>query len=130
MVGPYIPGEIINLRPVRDDDLVRRAEWLNDSETVRLFTGARPERGYDLADAERWRHGTESDPLTLDWSIETRDGRHIGDVDIHDINRSAGCARMTILIGDREFWGRGFGTDSVKTLLRYVFNEMGLNAIN
>lgn len=130
MVGPRISGGLINLRPIADGDLVRRVAWLNDPETVRLFTGSLPDRRYDMFDAERWRQSTENDPLTLVWSIETKGERHIGDVDLHDINRSEGRARLTILIGNRDYWGRGFGTDAVMTLLKYAFDEMGLNAVN
>lgn len=130
MVGPRISGGLVNLRSVTDSDLTRRVEWLNDPETVRLFTGTLPDRRYDMFDAQRWRHSTENDPLTLVWSIETKGERHIGDVDIHDIRRTEGLARLTILIGNKEYWGRGFGTDAVMTLLKYAFDEMRLNAVN
>ena len=130
MIGPRISGGLINLRPVSDEDLPWRVEWLNDVETVRLFTGLPPDRAYDMFDAERWRQSAETDPLALVWAIETKGCRHIGDVDIHDICRSEGRSRMTILIGNRDYWGRGFGADAVNTILKYAFNELGLSAVN
>jgi RimJ/RimL family protein N-acetyltransferase len=130
MVGPRISGGLVNLRPISREDLPRRVEWLNDEETVRLFTGFPLDRAYDMFDAERWRQTTELDPLTLVWVIETKDGRHIGDVDMHDISRSEGRARLTILIGDRDYWGKGFGTDALTNMLKYAFDDLGLSAIN
>lgn len=130
MVGPRIPGGITNLRPLDADDLPRRVEWLNDPETVRLFTGTIADRSYDMFDAERWKQSTESDPLTIIWAIDTKGDRHIGDVDLHDISRSEGRARLTILIGHRKYWGRGYGSDAIKALLNYAFTDMGLKTVN
>lgn len=130
MIGPDISGEKVNLRRLRNDDLARRVEWLNDEETVRLFTGMKPDRPYTSADAERWRHGVETDPVTRVWAIDTKDGRHIGDVDIHDINGLDASARLTILIGETDGRDRGYGTDAVKVVLCYAFEELRLRSVN
>jgi len=130
MVGPEISGEKVSLRPLRNDDLARRVAWLNDAETARLFTGLAPDRAYAFSEAERWRHSIESDPMARAWAIEAKDGRHIGDVDLHDICRLDGSARLTILIGDAECRDQGYGTDAVKAVLCYAFEEMRLESVN
>ncbi len=126
MVGPEIAGTKVNLRPLRDDDLARRTEWLNDLEVVKLFTGSALERVYTSVDAERWRLSLEADLAAAVWAIETGQSLHIGDVDLHDINRSERSAKLTILIGDKAFWNKGYGADAVKALLGYAFTEMDL----
>jgi RimJ/RimL family protein N-acetyltransferase len=130
MVGPWLSGEKVYLRPPRDSDLQRRVEWLNDPETFRLFTGSLPSRPYEYADAQRWLQNLETDATAFLWSIETADHRHIGDVDLHDIDFKIGVARLTILIGDKEFWGKGYGRDAVRTVLRYAFLELGLESVS
>ena len=130
MLGPEISGEKVSLRPLRNDDLARRVAWLNDEETVRLFTGMKSDRAYSYSDVERWRNGVETDAMTRVWAIETKDGRHIGDVDIHDINGLDGSARLTILIGDGKCRDRGYGTDAVRAVLCYAFEEMRLSSVN
>ena len=130
MVGPDISGSKVNLRPLRTDDLTRRAAWLSDPDCVRLFTGSLPERTYGLEDAERWRRGLESDVSASVWAIETKDGRHIGDIDLHDIDRQMGTAKLTILIGDKDSWSRGYGTDAVKSLLASAFLDLKLQKVN
>lgn len=130
MVGPELSGKLVKLRPLRFDDLFRRTEWLNDEETVRLFTGLPPSRAYTITDAQRWRQGVESDPASVAWAIESDSGRHIGDVDLHGIDRESGSAKLTILIGDKAHWDHGYGTDTIKTLLRHAFNDMHLAEVN
>ena len=130
MVGPEIFGSKVNLRPLKTDDLIRRIAWLSDPECVRMFTGSLPARTYGLEDAERWRRSLEADLSASVWAIETKDGRHIGDIDLHDIDRRQGTAKLTILIGEKAYWGRGCGTDTVKSLLVSAFSDLKLQKVN
>lgn len=130
MVGPELSGEIVNLRSLRADDLVRRADWLNDDETVRLFTGSIPVRRYLPLDAERWRQSLEADLTAMVWAIETKSLRHIGDVDLHAVDRFYKSGKLTILIGDKSQWSNGYGTDAIKVLLNYAFTQMRMLSID
>jgi RimJ/RimL family protein N-acetyltransferase len=40
-----------------------------------------------------------------------------------------GTAELGIMIGDRDYWGRGCGRDAVRLLLRYGFHYLGLRRI-
>ena len=100
MTGPWLSGEKINLRPPRDMDVVRRVRWLNDPETAVL------------------------------WAIETKDHWHIGDLDIHGMDLLIRSARLTILIGNKDYWGQGYGADAVETMLRYAFGTLMLDTVN
>jgi len=129
MVGPWLSGEKVNLRPLRRGDVDQRVAWLNDAETVRLFTGSEPMRAYERVDAERWRQTLEADLTAVVWAVETKQHQHIGDLDLHNMDRQAGLAKLTILIGDKAFWDSGCGTDAVKTMLRYAFLDLGLESV-
>ncbi|MHB0999299.1 MAG: GNAT family N-acetyltransferase [Armatimonadota bacterium] len=129
MIGPELSGNKVVLRPLRDDDLDRRAVWLNDPEIARLFTGSAPVRTYMRADADRWRQCTETDPKTLVWAIDTADGHHIGDVDIHAIDSRIKSAKLTILVGDKAYWNSGYGTDAITALTHHAFEQMRLDNI-
>ena len=129
MLGPWLSGEKVNLRPLRDGDAIRRVEWLNDRETVRLFTGSEPLRAYECVDAERWRQTLEADLTAFVWAVETKEHWHIGDVDLHNVDRQSGLAKLTILIGDKAFWNCGYGRDAIRTLLRHAFSELALDSV-
>ena len=61
------------------------------------------------------------------FSIRTRQGnRHIGNCAIYEINRTEGEAQLGISIGERDYWGKGYGEDAINTLSAYAFRELGL----
>jgi len=53
------------------------------------------------------------------FAIDTLDeGRHVGNIMYYDIERDSRQAELGIMVGDREYWGRGYGADAVATLVR------------
>lgn len=57
------------------------------------------------------------------------DGKHIGNCAYYDINEAKGEAELGIMIGDRDYWDGGYGTDIVNTLLDHIFRETRLNRV-
>lgn len=129
MIGPDLIGRRVRLRPLREDDLDRRVAWMQDAETQVLFTGKPLVKSYTRFDALQWRVSLESDGAAVVYAIDDGSGRHIGDVDIHGIDRRDGSARLTILIGDRSAWGSGYGTDAIEALLQYAFRDLDLSEV-
>ncbi len=68
-------------------------------------------------------------PTSRRFAINTLDGKHIGNCSYYNISEAKGEAELGILIGNRNFWNKGYGTDVVNTLVDYVFNETKLNRI-
>ena len=62
-------------------------------------------------------------------AIDTLDGRHIGNCMYYDIDLRRGKAELGIMIGDREYWDRGYGTDSVDSLLTHIFTTTPLSLV-
>ncbi len=129
MIGPELYGRRVRLRPLRDGDLDRRVEWLQDVETQVLFTGRPLAKQYASPEAYQWRINLETDPSAVVFAIDDRTGRHIGYVDLHRIDWREKSARLTILIGERSARGAGYGTDAIETLLYYAFRELGLEEV-
>jgi len=63
------------------------------------------------------------------FAIETLDGEHIGNCTYYDINESRGEAELGIMIGNRNYWDKGYGVDAVTTLANYIFQRTKLNRI-
>ena len=55
--------------------------------------------------------------------------KYIGNVYLTDINYVNRTAESHILIGEKEFWGKGIASEAYLLLLDYAFNEIGLNRI-
>jgi len=62
-------------------------------------------------------------------AIETLDGKHIGNCSCYNIDGVKGDAELGIMIGDCDYWDRGYGTDAITTLVSHVFRQANLRRI-
>jgi RimJ/RimL family protein N-acetyltransferase len=124
-----IVGEKVRLRPIKRDDLPCFVEWFSDPEVRRYLDMYLP---FSLAQEEQWfEHLLEQleEQKVVMLTIETNDGAHIGNISLFDINWKARHAELGITIGDKDYWGQGYGSDAVRTMLRVAFGEMNLHRV-
>ena len=57
-------------------------------------------------------------------AIDTKDGVHIGNCMYYDLDESRGQTELGIMIGDRDYWNGGYGTDAVVTLVEHIFKTI------
>ena len=62
-------------------------------------------------------------------AIDTLYGEHIGNCMYYDVDLKRGRAELGIMIGKREYWGRGYGTDAVEALIAYVFTNTTVDLV-
>jgi RimJ/RimL family protein N-acetyltransferase len=53
----------------------------------------------------------------------------IGNCGLHDVDLKNRSAVFGIVIGDKNYWSQGYGTDATLTLLRFAFEQIGLNRV-
>jgi [ribosomal protein S5]-alanine N-acetyltransferase len=70
-----------------------------------------------------------SDHSLLLGMFERRDLRHIGNIKLGPIDRRHERASLGLMIGDRDAWGQGFGTEAVRALCGYAISTLGLKKI-
>ena len=123
-----LEGKIVRLRPLDAGDLDRDWTWVNDREVTRFLSMRYP---ISRAEEERWLrdHPPSDFSNGVFFAIETRDGVHIGNLNLFQVNPEDRKASLGIIIGAKECWNRGHGTDAVETLLRFAFGEMNLQRI-
>jgi RimJ/RimL family protein N-acetyltransferase len=122
-------GELVRLGPIERDYLPHYVEWLNDWEVRRFLAPTLP-HPLTLQDEEDWFNHQRNDQQSKIFAILTRSGgRVIGNCGLHQIDWPNRSATLGIFIGDRQYWGKGFGTDAIRTLLRYGFEEANLRRI-
>lgn len=126
-----IEGTIVNLRAPDMADLERNHRWINDREVTR-FLGGQARYLMSMAAEEAWMRGVCERQQTYErvfFAIETKDGRHIGNTNFFNSSAEQRRAELGIMIGDRACWSRGFGTDALRTLVGFGFDEMNLYRI-
>jgi RimJ/RimL family protein N-acetyltransferase len=112
-------------------DLERYVAWINDPE-VTQYLAAQPPYPVSRVQEEEWIREavTQTRPPEITYAIETlADGRHIGSVSLHRVGNTAHHSELGIVIGDKTYWNRGFGTDAITTMLRLGFEELNLNRV-
>lgn len=99
--------------------------WLNDPEVVR-FSNQRFRR-HDAESCRDYLAGFE-DSANLFLSIKTREGQAIGTMTAY---RSIphGTVDVGIMIGDRAFWGGGYGQDAWDTFLAWLLDQPAIRKV-
>jgi len=126
---PFIVGVQIYLRPLEREDLNERyLGWLNDPEVNRyLESGIFPYTKDKLE--EFYEQATKSPDQVILAIIDKETDQHIGNVKLGPINWVHRKATLGILIGDKQFWGRGIGTEATWLMVGYGFTRLNLNRI-
>jgi RimJ/RimL family protein N-acetyltransferase len=124
-----IRGELVQLRRKRLSDAPADFGWRSDPELA-SFDAAGPLRStyedYLTLYKEELQY---PGPYRHMLAIETRDGRHIGNVMYYNIDERRGEAELGITIGAREYWGRGFGREAVSIFVRFIFDSTPLRRV-
>lgn len=125
-----IMGERIRLRAMRRDTLPLFVEWLNDPQVTRGLVFHLP---FSLEDEADWFDGMrkkpqEERPLTIE--IKTPAGwEPIGNCGLFSIDWRIRSAEFGIVIGAKEHWDKGYGTEALGLILQYGFQTLNLNRI-
>lgn len=123
-----ITGDKTILRAIEPSDVKRLWEWSLDEEAIRLRDYPSPP--VSLAETEKqYTDGLPSSPDHIHLAVTTRDGKLIGETSLLHIDHRIGDAELTIAIGDKAYWGRGYGTDATRTFCRYAFHQLNLHRI-
>lgn len=114
-------GEKVTLRGVRRDDLLRLWEFNNDVE-VELAGGGDPPmpQALERLQADFDRDASKGGRDNTWFAIEA-DTKFIGQCGLFNINETARTCELGITIGDKAYWGRGYGREAVMLLLDYAF---------
>lgn len=128
---PYYFGERIVLREYRKEDITFIRKWVNDSE----FTD-------NLGDIFAFPHSMKNTEDYLNF-IDSKSGldksnfviahketeEYIGQIDLIEIDWKNRWAVLGIVIGTKENWGKGYGSEAIKVLQDIVFNRLNLNKL-
>ena len=123
-------GKRIRLRAIEREDLPRFVVWLNDPEVRQNLQLFQP---LSLAQEEGWfkeilQRPVEEQPLVIE--IKTAEGwQAAGNVGLFAIRNADRAAEIGIFIGEKNFWGQGYGTEGMRLMLKHGFKELNLNRI-
>lgn len=125
---PTLNGHKIVLRPKHSSDAINDYEWRKDIELCSLDAAQPITSSFE----EYLRFAAEfssSSKWSCHFAIQTLQGKHIGNCSYFDIDEISSEAEIGIMIGDKDYWNCGYGTDAICTVLRYIFSQTRLKRI-
>jgi diamine N-acetyltransferase len=129
--GPIlnIVGEKVALGPHRRDFIPLYHRWINDFEVTRTMgmllrptTWEAEEDWYD-----RVSHGDRPGGHFTIYERATL--RPIGTTSIFDVDQNHRTGEFGIMIGAKDCWNRGYGTETARLMLDYAFTALGLHNV-
>jgi len=129
MRRPFLVGERLYLRLLEESDMGDEyLGWLNDAEVTRyLETGNFPSTPHTLRKyVEHFQNSTTDLLFAI---IDRGTDQHIGNVTLNRINWIHRTADTGLMIGRKEFWGRGYAFEAWSLIIEYAFRRLGLQKV-
>ena len=126
-----IYGDRIRLRAITRTDLPFFVEWLNDPEVIEGLMHYLP---FSMEDEEAWFEGMKKRPQVehpLVIEICTEEGwEPIGNCGLFGIDWRIRQATFGIVVGAKQHWNKGYGTEAFKLMIQHGFATLNLNRIS
>ena len=122
-------GQKVILREKKYSDSDNDYSWRKDPELIILDAAPRLKlcrREYIAYSNEEIRNPHRR---RRRFAIDSIDGKHIGNCMYYDIDEINKQAELGILIGDKDYWGKGYGTDAINTLVSHIFNSSNIKRV-
>ena len=128
-----LKGNLVYLT-VEDPQVMAEAlsRWSLDSEYWRLAASdaAIPRSSKAIKGWLEKEMATENPQLFMFAIRRLEDNQLIGEIDLDGVLWTHGEAFVGISLGEREFWGKGYGTDAMRVILKYAFTELNLDRLS
>jgi RimJ/RimL family protein N-acetyltransferase len=127
-----LKGKSVLLRPVKRSDISYFLKWFDDPE-VTLYLGLylpTTEMAEEKYIEELGTTRAKSDAVLVIEAIEGDSTRPIGNCGLHEICPKDHNANFGIVIGEKDYWGKGYGTEAARLAINYGFHELNLHRIS
>jgi RimJ/RimL family protein N-acetyltransferase len=124
-------GKLVRLRAYEKSDLDAVMKWVNDEEVTDMLGGEMLVYPVSSLAEEKFIEAAalpSNKQKTL--VIETlAEPRYIGSISFNVIDWHSRHAGLGIVIGDKSLWGKGYGTDAMRVMMRLGFDKMNLHRL-
>lgn len=115
------------LKPLCLGDVENLLSWVNDADVVGRFVDLSKEKGRN--EEIRYISRILASEREKVFSIFTEEEIYLGQAGLHEIDWDHKKARMSLIIGNKAYWNKGYGQATVEELKKIAFEELGLHKL-
>ena len=121
--GPRLRLELLSERHLT----LRYVDWLNDPEVCQFN---RHGSGYTLEKAKSYYDSVRDSTDTVVFAICLKEsGEHLGNISLNDIDWAQKSSEISILIGEKKHWGKGFGDEAIRLMIDFALKTLKLKRV-
>jgi RimJ/RimL family protein N-acetyltransferase len=122
-----VEGDLVALGPLRRELLPLYTRWINDPAAARTLGAFLP---VTLEGETKWYDEWATLEKIVPFTIYARpELKPIGTASLFDVDHRNRAAVFGIFVGDPEYRGRGYGTETTRLVLDYAFTAVGLHNV-
>ena len=127
-----LKGKSVLLRPFKRADISYFLKWFNDPEVVQYLNMYLPmtEMGEEKFIEELGTTRARSMALFVIEVIEGTSTKPIGNCGLEGIDSKDRNAIFGIIIGEKDYWSKGYGAEAARLLINYGFEQLNLHRIS
>jgi len=122
-----LAGKRVNLRPLVRGDLVYLRKWSEDAEIRGLIGEVAP---MSKADCEKFLKKVRADAARAWFMVIMKENNKvIGEAGLLRMDRTWRTTDISVIIWEREEWGKGYGSEAILLLLDYAFRQLNFHRV-
>ncbi|MCP4160211.1 MAG: GNAT family N-acetyltransferase [Deltaproteobacteria bacterium] len=125
----FISGKRIYLREVRPSDVTESYYcWMNDPQITKYTESHHyPNSKESLVKNTEEKQKNKNEIFLA--IIVKNNNKHIGNIKLGPINWIDRIGDIGILVGEKDYWGKGYATEAINLIVEYAFNILGLHKL-
>lgn len=120
-------GERVKLRPLVRADLAYLRKWSRDAEIRGLIGEV---ASMSKAESEKFLEKVRTDTERAWFMVIVRENEKvIGEAGLLRMDRAWHATDVSVIIGEKKEWGKGYGTETIALLLDYAFRHLKFHRV-
>ncbi len=124
-----IKGQKVILREKNIEDAEDDYIWRTDEELAKLDATRPINMSFSNFRSYVEEEIRSPSPRSKRLAIDTIYGKHIGNFMYYDIDLRRGESELGIMIGDRSYWSKGYGSDAIRAVRNHLFSQTTLKRL-
>lgn len=120
-------GEKVYLSPIEKDDFLKYTDWINDMEVCLGLPMSSKLINIDTQKSILDKLSNKDFNFAI---IDAKKDTLIGNIGFPKLDYINHSVTIGIFIGDKNYWGNGYGSDALNLILDFAFNILNMNSAN